>query len=159
MKIIIRTVLLALTLLGGYLIDQAQTPRIEAHGWKLVFVGYYDEKSFIERDNKDYGRPSVVYFAKDAPFKIGKEYPKLLDIQMIERLTVDSHDVGPQIRMTLSEYDCRRGLCRTLKTFWTDGSETSPKEMDLLKWSDILEGTPAEALLKYACRPRTASKP
>jgi hypothetical protein len=70
--------------------------------WKLVFVTYYDENSPADKDSKD-GRPSIVFFAKDYPFKVGQEFPKLLTIHIDE--------------------------------------------------------SPAEAFLKYACRPRTPSKP
>jgi hypothetical protein len=49
MKMTIRTVLLTLTLLGGYSIGRAQTAKIDKHGWKLVFVTYYDENTAIEK--------------------------------------------------------------------------------------------------------------
>jgi hypothetical protein len=154
MKITLTTFLLTLIVLG---VGQAQTPKIEQHGWKLVQVGYKDEP-FTEKSDKEYGQPSAAFFVKDYPYKVGQEFPKLLQIHLLEARTIDSHDVGKQISMTLSEFDCRRGLIRDLKTFWTDGSETSARGLELIGWTDVLEGAPAEAFLKYACRPRTPSK-
>jgi hypothetical protein len=64
------------------------------------------------------------------------------------------------VRMTLSEFDCGQGLYREVKQFWTDGSETSVRGMErMMKWTDVHKGNPVEAMLTYACRPRTASKP
>lgn len=156
MNIVIRMVLLLTVLLASYQVGQAQ--QIEKHGWKLVFVTWLDETTGTEKTDKDYGRPSVAIYAKDYPYKVGQEYPKLLIATLQERLTIDSRDMGPHVQTTLDEFDCQRGLLRTVKTFWTDGSETQPNFVDRYKWNDSLEGSPAEALLKYACRPRTPSK-
>jgi hypothetical protein len=77
MKMTIRTVLLTLTLLGSYLIGQAQIGKIEQHGWKLVFVAWYDETTGKEKTDKHYGRPRGVFYVKDYPYKVGEEFPKL----------------------------------------------------------------------------------
>jgi hypothetical protein len=159
MKITIRTVLLTLTFMASYPVGQAQTPSIEKHGWKLVFVTWYDETTGIEKTDKEYGRPCAVFYVKDYPYKAGDEFPKLLDMHMIEALTVESDDVGLQIVMSLSEYDCKKRKYRTLKNFMSDGSERTAKEGEFIGWwEDILEGAPADAMLKYACRPRTSPK-
>ena len=36
---------------------------------------YKDETTFTEKDNKEFGEPSVAFFVKNYPYQIGKEYP------------------------------------------------------------------------------------
>jgi hypothetical protein len=84
MKMTIRTVLLAVILLGSYSIGQAQTAKIDQHGWKLVFVTYKDENTVTEKTDKEYGEPSVAFFVKDYPYQVGKEYPKVLSMDLRE---------------------------------------------------------------------------
>ncbi len=81
MKMTIRTVLLTLTLLGGYSIGQAQ---IEQHWWKLIHVKYKDDRTATKNDSNEYGEPSAAFFVKDYPYEVGKEYPKLLVMQLTE---------------------------------------------------------------------------
>src|SRR5262245_25888610 len=116
-------------------LTQAVSAQIEKHGWKLVFVTWLDETTGTEKNDKDYGRPDVVIYVKDYPYKVGQEHPKLLSVNLLGQQPVDSRDVGPHIRMTLEEFDCGRGLLRTVKTFWTDGSETQPNLVERTKWT------------------------
>ena len=164
MKITIRTVLLTLILLGGYSIGQAQIGKIEQHGWKLVFVTYKDENTVTEKTDKEFGEPSVAFFVKDYPYQVGKEYPKLLVMDLSEQIGVDSVTVktgpAPGLRKTLHEFDCRRELERTIRWFWTDGTDEDRRKLfEKTQWDEVLPDTPMEAIFKYACRPRTASKP
>jgi hypothetical protein len=163
MKITIRTVLLTLTLLGGYSIGQAQTAKIDQHGWKLVFVTYKDDKNFTEKTDKEYGEPSVAFFVKDYPYQVGKEYPKLLVMDLSEQIGVDSVSVktgpAPGLRKTLEEFDCRRELHRTIRWFWTDGTDEDRRKLfEKTQWDEVFPDTPMGAIFKYACRPRTPSK-
>jgi hypothetical protein len=158
MKITIRTVLLTLTLLGGYLIGQAQIGKIDQHGWKLIFVTYKDENTVTEKTDKEYGEPSVAFFVKDYPYKIGQEYPKVLSMSLREGATVEKERAGAGLRASLLEFDCGRRLHRAVKWVLTDGSEVESNEPYVGAWRDIPEESPLEAMLKYACRPRTSPK-
>src|SRR5262249_3002398 len=155
LRLITAAIILCAGLAGSGLAQQ-----IEKHGWKLVFVTWLDEETATEKTDKDYGRPSIAFFVKDYPYKVGQEFPKLLSVNLLEPLTVDSKDVGPHIQMSLDEFDCSRRLGRTIKRFWTDGTEDDQKKNLILRlpWDDVLPGTPYEAMFKYACRPRASTK-
>jgi hypothetical protein len=158
MTLTIRTFLLPLILLGSYLLGQAQTAKIESHGWKLVYVAYKEEPAY-EKGQKEYGEPLVAFFVKDYPYQVGKEYPRLLSMDLKEDMTVDSNAIGPKLRKTLHEFDCNRHLNRIIRWFWTDGREEDKRKLiDLTTWSEVLPDTPMEAIYKYACRIMTPSK-
>jgi hypothetical protein len=155
MKITLRTVLLTLTLLGSYLIGQAQIGKIEQHGWKLVFVKYKAEPEY-ETGHKEYGEPSVAFFVKDYPHQAEKENPKLLVMQLTELRIVTSFGAGT--RSYLYEFDCGRRLARGIR--WIDKKEEDKRNLiEKSQWSEALPDTPMDAIFKYACRPRTSSKP
>jgi hypothetical protein len=144
---VIRTGLLTLTLLGSCLISQAQ---IEQHGWKLISVVYKDEKTSTQKDDKQYGEPSVALFVKDYPYQDGKEYPKLLVLYLSEDTAGDNQ---PRVRKTLDEFDCPRKLQRTIRWFRSDNSEENRRNLsELTKWDEVPPDTPVEAMHKYACR-------
>ena len=151
MKITLTTFLLTLIVLGACLAGQAQTPGIEKHGWKLVFVTYKDEKTSTQRDDQQYGEPSVALFVKDFPYEDGKEYPKLLVMYLSEDVGRD--DKLPRVRKTLDEFDCPRKLQRTIRWFWEDNREENRKKLsELTNWDEVPPDTPVEAVYKYACR-------
>jgi hypothetical protein len=166
-----RASLLALILLGACLIGQAQTAKVEQpkveqpkveqskveqskveqHGWKLVYVTYKDENAFKQKDDKQYGDPSVALFVKDFPYEDGKEYPKLLVRYLSEDTGGD--DKQPRVRKTLDEFDCPRRLQRTIRWFWSDDREENRKKIsEITKWDEVPPDTPVEAIYKYACR-------
>lgn len=163
MKITLTTFLLPLILMGTCLLGQAQTAKIEQHGWKLVYVTYKAE-SVSEKGHKDNGEPSVAFFVKDYPYQVGKEYPRLLSMVLKEGMTVDSNVIGPKLQKTLYEFDCNRNLSRTIRWFWTDGREEDTMSLnkrgliELTTWSEVLPDTPMEAFHKYACRIMASSK-
>jgi hypothetical protein len=151
MKIAFATFLLTLSLLGSHLIGQSQIARIEQHGWKLVYVTYKDEKTSTQKDDKQYGEPSVALFVKDYPYQDGKEYPKLLVIYLSE--DTGSDDKRPRVRKTLDEFDCPRRLQRTIRWFWDDNREENRRKLsELTKWDEVPPDTPVEAIYNYACR-------
>jgi len=157
MKITIRTVLLTLTLLGSYLIGQAQIDKIDQHGWKLIFVKYKAEPDYGP-DHKEYGEPSAAFFVNDYPYQVGKEYPKLLVMQLTELRIVTSFGAGT--RKYLYEFDCGRRLARVIRWFRANGTEGDNRtQAEKLTWTEVPPDKPLEAIFKYACRPRTASKP
>jgi hypothetical protein len=155
MKMTIRTVLLTLTLLGGCLMGQAQTPRTEANGWKLILVTYKEEPS-TEKSDKEYGEPSVAFFVKDAPYYVNRKYRSLLVISLSKEVTIRGPYKGT--RKTLMEFDCERRLAHTVRWYMSDGSEREVSLADLRSWRDIVPKTVLEDLLKYACRPKTSPK-
>lgn len=153
MRIVIRTVLLALILSGSCAVGQAQ---IEQHGWKLVYVGY------VQDDGKntplDKWLPISATFVRDYPRAKGDEYPKLLTIDLQEdrgnvKLPPSNY---PGLQMTLVEFNCSKGLQRKLKSLYRDGTEAKPDILYKDMWADIRKGSAEEAMLKYACRPRNA---
>jgi hypothetical protein len=156
MKMIVRMVLLALVVLGGCREQkpEIEKPEIENHGWNLIFVRYNEgDTTATAKDSRFYGMPLGAAFAKDYPFEVGKEYPKILVAHL------EYSEQAAQKGVYLIEFDCDRRLYRQLRTFKMDGSETMTGESELQRWADIPKGDRGDAMVKYACRPRTVSKP
>ncbi|HEY8460219.1 MAG TPA: hypothetical protein VIM99_07550, partial [Blastocatellia bacterium] len=72
------------------------------------------------------------------------KYPKLAIRQRIG-------DAEPD-REAVDEYDCERRASRIRIWLYRDGTE---KREENLEWKEVVPGSVGEALLKYACRPRT----
>ena len=102
--------------------------------------------------------PSTATFVKDYPVQATKEYPKVL----VMYLTTESPRTDGRrmsLRKVLDEFDCRRGLGRTVRWFWADGKEEDRrKPNELNNWEEVLRDTSTEAVYRYACRPRTSPK-
>src|SRR5262249_55126056 len=130
MKMTIRTVLLTLTVLGSYLIGQAQTPRTDANGWKLILVTYKEEPS-TEKSDKEHGEPSVAFFVKDAPYYVNRKYRSLLVIYLSKEVTIRGPYPHVGTRKTLMEFDCERRLTHTVRWYMSDGSEREASLADL----------------------------
>jgi hypothetical protein len=154
MKMIVRMGLLHLVLLGGCgkQTHEIVQPEFEKNGWRLVYVEYNEGAA---KDSRFYGMPVAVVFAKDYPFEVGKENPKILVVTP-EYNELEASPTPSQMGIGLLEFDCERRRFRQLRTFKLDMSETTPGTYEPQRWDDIpKEGEP---LLQYACRPRTSPK-
>src|SRR5262249_16276902 len=136
------TIALLITVAPAF-VAQAQKAKIDQHGWKLVYVAYNEEKKGDER-------PIMAFFVKDWPFRAGKEFPKLLEIQLSEDLGLDDLKIkhpASGVRKTLNEFDCNRNRWRTIRWYMTDGKVSIVPEPAI--WGEIIPDTPAEAIFKY----------
>jgi len=134
MKRLTLAVLLCLTLCPVYSLSRAQDEPL----WKYIAT----------TTNEKTGE-SISFHARDCYRYTDKEsekYPKL---------AVKTSRIGTNIKETVSEYDCKRRASRIRIWIYTDNTEK--KEADL-EWTEVVPGSPGEALLNYACRDRSKEK-
>lgn len=148
-----KTLLLVLFMSSAASLAWSQTPILDRHGWKVVYVGYSDEADGTSTTDKQYGIPYATFFAQKVPTTEDGGYPKLLTFEMLAPATVTPQDLGPNIRTSLEEYDCARRLYRSVEIVMTDDTKTVMRGLNRLRWLDVPERSPAEAYLKYACDP------
>jgi hypothetical protein len=135
MKRLTQILLMALTVFVTYSLSRAQDEPL----WQ--YIG--------STTNQKTGETTIVH-ARDCHRFTDAEsakYPKLAIRQQVGD--------GEPDREAVDEYDCNRRASRIRIWLYKDGTEKREKNLD---WVEAVPGSLGEALLKYACRPRTEEK-